>query len=158
MYFPYLKPIIICALQTGMRKGEIFGLKWSNICFDYGFIELTETKSGKSRKIPITKTMLEVLNQQPRISEYVFINKDTGKPYVDIKHAFSTVLKKANITNFRFHDFRHSVATRLVEKGVPLPVVQEILGHAKITTTMRYAHVVAKQKIEAMDVLDKYCA
>ena len=71
---PYLRPIVTCALQTGMRRGEIFNLKWSNINFDFGFIELLETKSGKSRQIPISKKLLEVLNSLPRISEYVFVN------------------------------------------------------------------------------------
>lgn len=82
----------------------------------------------------------------------------TGLPYRDIHKSFATLLDKAKIKKFRFHDLRHTVATRLVEKGVPLPVVQEILGHAKISTTMRYTHVVASQKLEAIDVLDKYCA
>ena len=60
--------------------------------------------------------------------------------YVDIKNSFNTVLEKAKIEDFVFHDLRHTVGTRLVAMGVPLPVVQEILGHAKITTTMRYVH------------------
>ena len=137
-----------------MRRGEIFNLKWSNIDFDYGFIELLETKSGKSRKIPLSKTMLELLNNTPRISEFVFVNKDTGNPYTDIKHGFSTVLEKADIQNFRFHDLRHTVATRLVEKGIDLVVVKEILGHSKIETTMRYAHAVPKRKLEAIEVLN----
>lgn len=157
-YFPYLKPIIICALQTGMRKSEILNLRWDNIDFGFGFIELLETKSGKSRKIPISKTLTKVLQEIPRTSEYVFVNEATGLPYRDIHKSFATLLDKAKIKKFRFHDLRHTVATRLVEKGVPLPVVQEILGHAKISTTMRYTHVVASQKLEAIDVLDKYCA
>lgn len=139
-----------------MRRGEIFNLKWSNIDFDYGFIELLETKSGKSRKIPLSKTMLELLNNTPRISEFVFVNKDTSYPYTDIKHGFSTVLEKADIQNFRFHDLRHTVATRLVEKGIDLVVVKEILGHSKIDTTMRYAHAVPKRKLEAIEVLNSY--
>ena len=62
-----------------------------------------------------------------------------------IHKSFQTALKMANISNFRFHDLRHTVATRLVEKGVPIPVVQEILGHSKIETTMRYAHTIPNQ-------------
>ena len=67
-----------------------------------------------------------------------------------------TILIWLDIKKFRFHDLRHTVATRMVEKGVPLPVVQEILGHAKISTTMRYTHVIPKQKKEAMSVLENY--
>ncbi len=154
--YPYLRPLVVCALQTGMRRGEIFKLKWSNIDFDYNFIELLETKSGKSRKIPISDTLMEILNKQSRTNEYVFINQETGKPYVDIKNSFHTVLEKANIENFKFHDLRHTVGTRLVEKGTPLPVVQELLGHAKISTTMRYVHSNSKQKQEAISILNSY--
>ena len=120
---------------------------------EFGFIELLETKSGKSRKIPLSKIMLELLNNTPRISEFVFVNKDTGNPYTDIKHSFATVLKEAKIENFRFHDLWHTVATRLVEKGIDLLVEKEILGHSKIETTMRYAHAVPKRKLEAIEFL-----
>lgn len=154
--FVYLRPLVVCALQTGMRRGEIFNLKWSNIDFDYGFIELLETKSGKSRKIPISDTLLNELNKLPQGNDFVFINHQTGLPYTDIHKSFSTVLKEAKIENFRFHDLRHTVATRLVEKGIDLVVVKEILGHSKIDTTMRYAHAVPKRKLEAISVLNSY--
>lgn len=156
--YPYLhlKPLIITALQTGMRRGELFGLKWSNIDFDYGFIELLETKSGRSRKIPISEKLAEVLENLDKSYDYVFINPETKEPYTDIKHSFTSVLEKANITNFRFHDLRHTVATRLVESGIDLAVVKEILGHAEISTTMRYAHPVPKRKLEAISALNSY--
>ena len=154
--FPYLRPLVVCALQTGMRRGEIFNLKWSNIDFEYGFIELLQTKSGKARKIPLSDSLSKELNKLPQESDYVFINKQTGLPYTDIHKSFTTVLKEANIENFRFHDLRHSVATRLVEKNIDLVVVKEILGHSKIDTTMRYAHAVPKRKIEAINVLNSY--
>lgn len=153
---PYLEDLIICALQTGMRRSEIFNLKWSNIDFDYKFIELLETKSGRSRKIPLSDKLITVLEKQSKEFDYVFINKETGKPYTDIKHSFQSSLKKANIQNFRFHDLRHTVATRLVEKGIDLVVVKEILGHADIQTTMRYAHAVPQRKLEAISVLNSY--
>lgn len=155
--FPYLRPIIVCALQTGMRKSEILNLRWDNIDFEYKFIELLETKSGKSRKIPISDTLMNVFNNLPKVSEYVFINKDTGQPFTDIHKSFATVLEKAKIKKFRFHDLRHTVATRLVEKGIDLVVVKEILGHSKIETTMRYAHAVPQRKLDAISVLSSYC-
>lgn len=152
----FLIPIVTCALQTGMRRGEILNLKWDSIDFDYGFIELLETKSGKSRKVPISTKLNEVLNNIERKSEYVFVNPETNQPYVDIKKSWTKAVKDADIKNFRFHDLRHTVATRLVEKGIDLLVVMEILGHSKIETTMRYAHPVPKRKLEAISVLNSY--
>lgn len=151
-----LEPIVTTALQTGMRKGEILKLRWDCIDFDYGFIELLETKSGKSRKIPISKKLEKTLMNIEKTSNFVFINPQTGLPYADIKKSWSTAIKKANIKNFRFHDLRHTVATRLVEKGIDLLVVKEILGHADVKTTMRYSHPVPKRKLEAIDVLNSY--
>lgn len=152
----FLKPIVITALQTGMRRGEILTLKWSNIDFEFGFIELLQTKSGKARKIPISDKLRKVLESIDRVSEYVFINPDTGLPYVDIKKSFNKAVAAAGIKNFRFHDLRHTVATRLVEKGIDLLVVMDILGHAKIETTMRYAHPTPKRKSDAISVLNSY--
>ena len=155
--YPYihLKPLIICALQTGMRRAEIFNLKWSQIDLNGGFIDVLKTKSGKARKIPISPRLdmlfKEILAKSN--NEYVFINPKTNKPYVDIKKAFSTVLKIAKINNFRFHDLRHTVATRMVESGADLLVVKEILGHANIQTTMRYAHPVPENKKRAINCL-----
>ena len=152
----YLKPIITVTLHTGMRKGEILNLKWSNIDFAKGFIELLETKSGKSRKIPLSKILKDMFSKMDKTNEYIFINPQTQEPYTTIQKSFSSVVKKANIENFRFHDLRHTVATRLVEKGIDLVVVQEILGHSKITTTQRYAHPVPQRKMQAIEILSTY--
>ncbi|MBR6098569.1 tyrosine-type recombinase/integrase [bacterium] len=73
-----------------------------------------------------------------------------------MKKSFHSLLNKAKIKNFRFHDLRHTVATRLVEMGIDLVVVQEILGHSKITTTQRYAHPVPQRKLDAVNVLNNY--
>lgn len=154
--YVFLKPIVTTALQTGMRRGEILNLKWSNIDFNYGFIELLDTKSGKARKVPISNVLREVFDSLDKVSEYVFINPRTKKPYLDLKKSFHKVMELANIQNFRFHDLRHTVATRLVEKGIDLIVVQEILGHSNITTTQRYAHPVPERKQQAINILNNY--
>ncbi|MBR1620257.1 site-specific integrase [bacterium] len=154
--YPYihLKDIIDCALQTAMRRGEIFTLKWSYIDFDYEFIELLETKSGKSRKIPISSKLMKILKRlQNNGSEYVFINKDTGLPYNDIKKSFNSVLEKAEIKDFRFHDLRHTAATRMLENGADIRTVQEILGHSSVSVTERYTHTNAMKKRNAIELL-----
>ena len=153
-----LKPIVICALKTGMRKGEILTLKWLNVDFKNNYIELLHTKSGKKRKIPMSKTLRKILLEirKTSTSEYVFVNPQTNQPYTDIKKAFRTALKKAGIENFVFHDLRHTFATRLIEKGVDIVVVKELLGHADISTTMIYTHSDAIRKQNAIDVIDDY--
>lgn len=153
-----LKPIVTFALKTGARKSEILTLKWLNIDFKGNYIELLHTKSGKKRKIPISKTLREILLEikKTSTSEYVFVNPRTNKPYTDIKKAFRTALKKAGIENFVFHDLRHTFATRLIEKGVDIVVVKELLGHADISTTMIYTHSDAIRKQNAIDVIDDY--
>lgn len=161
-FYPYkhLEKIIICALQTGMRRGEIFGLLKDCVDLQNGYIELLETKSGKARKIPISQKLRpileEAINDKSNKSKYIFINPETGTKYNDIKHSFSSLMLQAKIKNFRFHDFRHTVATRMVEAGIDLAVVQEILGHANIQTTMRYAHPVPERKQKAIDILNNF--
>lgn len=132
-----------------MRKGEILSCRKHWIYLDFGFINVLETKNGKGRKIPISNKLRQIfeekLKDESNKTDYIFINPEIDSPYTDIKHSFHSVLEKAKINNFRFHDLRHTVATRLVESGIDLVVVKDILGHAKIETTMRYAHLYLKK-------------
>jgi len=150
----HLKPIVITALNTGMRRGEILTLKWSQI--RNGFIYLRKTKTNEARQIPTNETLKDLFQSLPRHinSDYVFCNKD-GKPYKDIKKSFKTALKKADIEDFRFHDLRHSFASKLVSKGAPLKAIQELLGHKNIKMTMRYAHLADDFKKDAVKLLDE---
>ncbi|HSA05983.1 MAG TPA: tyrosine-type recombinase/integrase [Candidatus Gastranaerophilales bacterium] len=154
----YMKPILVCALHTGMRRGEIFNLKWGNVNLQEGFITVTKTKSGKDRKIPISSTLKSYFEEliKKQVNEYVFPSPITGKPYNTIRKGFELLCKKAGIKNLRFHDLRHTAATRMVALGVELVIVQDILGHANITTTMRYAHPVPERKKMAIEALAKF--
>lgn len=154
----HLKPIVICALQTGLRKSNILQLRWELVDLEFRFIEVLaqQNKGHKIIKIPISDKLLETLESLPRNSEYVFANPETGKPYRDISEGFKNACDRANIENFRFHDLRHTVATRLVEKGIDLRVVQEIMAHSTIVTTQRYMHPTPKRKLEAISVLNSY--
>lgn len=147
----YLKDIVTIALNTAMRKSEILNLKWFNIDFNNNIIELLETKSGKSRIIPMNKTVISLLTSLKHVSEHVFTLN--GKKIGDIKKCWASALKRANINNFRFHDLRHTAATRMIEKGVDIITVKEILGHADISTTMRYTHSKLDSKRLAVGVL-----
>lgn len=150
----HLKPIVIIALNTGMRRGEILGLKWRDIDFKRGILYLYNTKNGEKREVPINeqvKTALIRTRRNPG-SEYVFCNAN-GIPFTQIRKSFCTALRKSGIKEFRFHDLRHTFASHLAMNGVDLATVSKLLGHASISTTMIYAHLAeshVKQSIERL--------
>lgn len=152
----HLKPIVIVALNTGMRKGEILNLKWHDIDFRRGIIYLLNTKNGEKREIPLNeqaKTALIRVRKHPD-SPYIFCNTE-GKPYGDIKKTFLTTLKKTGIINFRFHDLRHTFASHLVMSGVDLNTVRELMGHKSLEMTLRYSHLSPDHKKRAVDILGR---
>lgn len=154
----HLKSILIAALNTGMRRGEILNLKWSQIDFKARMIRIERTKSGNMRFIPINSPILhELINLKSRRNrnEYVFINPDTRKPFQSVKTAFIAACRRANIHGLRFHDLRHTFASRLVEKGVDIITVKELLGHSTVKITERYTHTQNEQKKKAVDSLER---
>jgi integrase len=164
----HLQPIVITALNTGMRRGEIFHLKWDNVDLQHGFILLSKTKNGERREIPINDTLRETLNGLPRrfaevekdgkkekvLVPYVFHDPKTLRHYTDLKRSFASALKLVGITDFHFHDLRHTFASQLVMAGVDLVAVKELLGHKDIKMTLRYAHLAPAHKRKAVKVLD----
>ncbi len=155
---PRLASILTVALSTGMRKGEILGLQWKNVSLEKGEIRVVESKSGRDRILPVNSILfevLQVLKRQNGNNVFVFENPDTKKPYVDIKRSFSTACKQARIEDLRFHDLRHTFASRLVKRGVDLMIVKELLGHASVTTTQRYTHSRAEEKLRAVEALSQ---
>lgn len=152
----HIRPIVITALNTGMRKGEILSLKWVNVDLHHGFILLDMTKNGERREIPINDTMSDVLHGLNRRLDapYVFYDNATGKPYQDIKRSFASALRRAKVTDFHFHDLRHTFASHLVMSGVDITTVKELLGHKTLTMTLRYAHLAPSHKVEAVKKLD----
>jgi integrase len=153
----HLKPIVITALNTGMRRGEILGLKWDQVDLKHGFILLDVTKNGDRREIPINGSLRDTLQKTVvrRIDiPYVFHDPKTGKVYQDVKRSFHSACKKAKINDFHFHDLRHTFASQLVMAGIDLTTVKELLGHKTLTMTLRYAHLAPGHKVRAVDVLD----
>ena len=151
-----LKPIVVLALFTGMRRGEIFGLKWHDIDFKRNIITLLDTKNGDKREVPMNeqvKTALIRVRKHPE-SAYIFCN-EKGVPVHDIRKSYSTALRKSGITNFRFHDLRHTFASQLVMSGIDLNTVRELLGHKDMTMTLRYSHLAQSHKQRAVDILGK---
>ena len=142
----YLQDIILVALNTGMRQAEILGLRWEWIDLDNNLITLpqTNTKAKKTRRIPISTVLRKLLLElklRSGGSEFVFPgSKGLDSHLTWLKHSFKTACKKAGIENLRFHDLRHTTATRLVESGVPLHAVAKLLGHSTVKVTERYSH------------------
>lgn len=153
-----LKLIAKFALKTGGRKQEVLGLKWDAVDLKKRTVTFLETKSGKKRTVPLAKSLCKILSKLKKYneSEYVFTNPQTGTCYKDIKKGFNTAIKLSKIKKFRFHDLRHTFATRLIEKGVDIIVVKELLGHADIKTTMIYVHSDAARKQAAINIIDCY--
>ncbi len=153
---PHIRPIVITAMNTGMRREEIFSLEWErHVDLKHGFILLYVTKNGERREVPINRTLRETLLSIPRHvrSPYVFTDK-LGNRFVDIKRSFRTACNRAGIKDFRFHDLRHTFASLLVMGGVDITTVKELLGHKTLTMTLRYAHLAPSHKIKAVGVLD----
>ncbi|WP_455379496.1 site-specific integrase, partial [Petrachloros mirabilis] len=131
---PHLRPIVVVGLNTGMRRGEILSLRWEHCDLKHSFILLDKTKNGERREIPINVTVRSTLRGLERRLDipYVFFDPKTGKPYQDVKRSFATACKKAGITDFHFHDLRHTFASQLVMSGIDLATVKELLGHKDI--------------------------
>lgn len=159
----HLKPIVLTALSTGMRKSEIFKLTWDEVDLAHGFVLLSKTKNGERREIPIDDYLKAVFQRLPRrfvekdghkeLVCYVFHDPKTLKPYTDLKRSFATALKTAGITDFHFHDLRHTYASQMVMSGADIKTVQELLGHKDIKMTLRYAHLAPAHKRKAVNVL-----
>lgn len=152
-----LKSMIVMALNTGMRRGEIFSLTWDQVDLKHGFILLDITKNGERREIPVNETLKEMLQELPRRLDggRLFSNPDTGESYQSMNHAFMRACRLAGINDFRFHDLRHCFASHLVMAGIDLATVKELLGHKTLQMTLRYAHLAPSHKVKALEILSK---
>lgn len=154
----HLKPLVLLSINTGMRRGEVFSLQWSDINFAGKVLTVAgeTSKSGQTRHIPINREALEVLegwrDQHCRKSGYVFAGKD-GNRLDNVKKSWNGLLKLAQIEGFRWHDLRHTFASRLAMAGVPLNTVRELLGHSDIAMTLRYAHLAPDSKAAAVELV-----
>ncbi len=153
----HLKPLVLVSLNTGMRRGELFDLKWSAVNFQTKTITVAgaTTKTSDTRHIPMNKETVAVLEgwkKQAGKSRYVFPSQEGGR-LEDVKSAWLKLLERAKIEGFRWHDMRHDFASRLVMAGVPLNTVRDLLGHADIKMTLRYAHLAPGTKAAAVELI-----
>jgi len=157
IHSPYLRPLVETALLTGMRRGELLSLKWEQIRNGFIYLEAAMVKSGKGRQIPINDRLAEVFKEVRRgnqlKSEFVFCDSQ-GRRFSQVKRSFASACRRAGIEAFRFHDLRHTFASRLVMRGASLKAVQELLGHADLKMTMRYAHLSHEHLRDSVNLLN----
>jgi integrase len=154
----YLRPVIVLALNTGMRRGELLSLEWERIDLMRRRIQILNAKTTSSeRSIPMNSTVYVLLCGlgQKRHSKLLFPSKRReGGRVLDLKKGFKKAVKLAGLPTIRFHDLRHTFATRLVQAGVDIITVQHLLGHARISMTARYAHSPDQARVAAVERLD----
>jgi integrase len=154
----HLKIIIKVALNTGMRLGEILNLRWSQVDLGERRIRVEKTKSGKFRFININTPLLEVLGElktRNGHNPFVFFDQRTGHAFKRIDKAFKTARRRADISDLRFYDLRHTFASRLIHAGVDIEIVKSLLGHSSITLTQRYIHSNDEMKKKAVELLGR---
>ncbi|MDD2110644.1 site-specific integrase [Pseudomonas asiatica] len=153
----HLKPMTLISINTGLRRGELFNLSWKDI--DLAQKTLTVVgegaKSDQTRHIPLNKeaqrTIEEWKAQSP--AHGLVFPSQTGGPMDNVRKAWSAVLKLAEVTAFRWHDLRHTFASKLAMKGVPLNTIRDLLGHADLQVTLRYAHLAPDSKAAAVELI-----
>lgn len=150
-YTDHLLPMTLLALNTGLRRGELTQLVWSDI--DLKAKRLTVragyAKSGKERHVPLNSEAVAVLKQHKKQGD------DGGRLFgvAAVTKSWANLMTAAKVDGFRFHDCRHTFASKLVMAGVDLNTVRELLGHSDITMTLRYAHLAPEHKAAAVETL-----
>ncbi|MBI3814326.1 MAG: site-specific integrase [Nitrospinae bacterium] len=138
-----LTDIILMALHTGMRQGEILSLKWNDVDLFRKVITVLKTKNKKPKSIPMTDTIHDLLVRKSKVvimSGYIFTTDSNRIKKRTLIREFDKVMVKAGINDFTFHCLRHTAATWMIQSGIDIYTVSKILGHRDIKTTMKYAH------------------
>jgi integrase len=148
----YIVPLVKTALGTGLRRGELTSITWADVDFDLAQITVRAgyAKSRKARRVPLNSSVVAALKAWKKSSRR---REGLVFPVVDPKKAWATLLTDAKIKDFRFHDTRHDFASRLAMSGVDLYTISELLGHADLTMTKRYAHLAPEHKSAAVEKL-----
>lgn len=141
---PYLYIVVVLALSTGMRQGEVMNLTWGDVDLPKKRITLTETKNGEIRVVPLVDHALELLSEHSKVrridTDLLFPGRKPNRP-IDLRKPWLSALKEAGITDFRFHDLRHSAASYLAMNGATLTEISAILGHKTLQMVKRYSHL-----------------
>lgn len=135
---------VVLALSTGARKMEVMSLRWSQVDLNRRVIILTETKNGEMRALPLVSHAFELMQERSKVrhidTDLVFPGRNRKRP-VELRDPFEAALKEAGVSNFRWHDLRHSCASYLAMNGATLAEIAEVLGHKTLAMVKRYAHL-----------------
>jgi len=157
-----LRPVVVLAVTTGMRRGEIYGLRWEQVDFGRGTITLLQTKSGRARVVPMSgRVRAELLALGPQTSGWVFPGSRSNQHRSEghFRHPWGhcrRACREAGLDDLRFHDLRHTAATRLAESGADAFTIAAVLGHSSVQMTARYVHNTAPATKQAMEALAGY--
>ena len=134
-----IKPIVLFAIETAMRRGEILSLEWRHVDLESRTAFLPETKNGDSRTVPLSEKALNILRELPLESDLVFATTSNS-----LRMAFDRALKRAELGDFRFHDLRYEATSRFFEKNLNVMEVSSITGHKDLRMLKRYTHLRAE--------------
>lgn len=157
---PHLRSILALAFGTGLRKGDILGLRWDDVDLDRDIISIQMQKTGESVEIPLIpmiRNLLQGMKPRASVSPFVFPRDSSGQRIGDIKTAFHAALRRSGLASkgYRFHDIRRTFARMLYNQGVVLTKIQRLLGHKSVGTTERYLGVKFEETREAILKLDE---
>jgi integrase len=155
---PYLMPILVLALNTGMRKGEILNLRWVDVDFERRAIQVKKTKNDQPREVPMTDWLFDTLwdwKQKRLDTEFVFTHNNR-QPIRSLRTAFERALKRAGIEDFRFHDLRHTAASQMYMSGLDIKFIKEIGGWKTLQMVDRYSHISTEHKRASMLIFESH--
>jgi integrase len=156
---PHLRDLIVCGVDSGLRRQEIFELTWDRVDLTRRTIRVENTKTGKPRTVPITNRLMRVFRRlkETSKSEYVFTNPSTGGPLTRIDTAWRRANERAGLKHkgYRFHDCRGTFCTRLVEAGQSIITIKQLSGHTTTRMLERYAKPGEASRREAIEALDR---
>lgn len=158
-YTDHVAPLVLLALNTGLRRGELLRLRWRDLDLTRRVLTVRgeDAKTGQTRHVPLnSEAVIVVTAWRPASYEanaFVFASSEESTPLAYIRKAWTAVLKTALVTAFRFHDLRHTFASNLAMAGVDLNTVRELLGHKSVAMTLRYAHLAPQHKAAAVETL-----
>ena len=153
---PLLYPLVVTALSTGARQGELLGIRWKDVDFHMGLIRLENTKNNERRAVPLTSHALELLKEMASVRR---IDTDSVFPFKGGRHGlrspWAKALKAAEIEDFHFHDLRHTAASYLAMNGATLAEIAEVLGHKTLQMVKRYAHLTEQHTSRVVERMNK---